>query len=117
MPGGKKHGTKYIQSPLAGPRGGPNPTDEGLREENHRSNPLALLFAWPRSKGWNVLVIFLLKKYISLHSPSPQSLGYLGMSIYPHPKASEVAAWGAAPDRRAKSCDLWLLHLHGGGMV
>lgn len=29
---GKKHGTKYIQSPLAGPWGGPNPTDEGIRE-------------------------------------------------------------------------------------
>lgn len=51
LPGGKKFGTKYIQSPLARPWGGPNPKDERLRDEDNGSDPPALLFVWPGSKG------------------------------------------------------------------
>lgn len=91
---GKKHHTKYIQSPLAEPWGGPNPSDEGIGEGN-QGQSLALLFAWPVSKGQNVLVIFLLKKYISLRDPSSGFLGSVGTSVHlPPPQGFGGGGWG-----------------------
>lgn len=50
-----------FRAPLAEPWCGSNPLDEGVG----KGKPV-LLLVWPVSKGQNVLVIFLLKKYISL---------------------------------------------------
>lgn len=56
---------------------------------------------WPVSKGQNVLVTFLLKKYNSFHEPSPGFLGWVGTSV----RSFVRKAAGAALDRRARGCD------------
>lgn len=99
LPGGKKFGTKYIQRPLAGPWGGPNPKDERLRDEDNGSDPPALLFAWLGSQGVECMShiplrkIYLFTRAFSIvswlfgneHLPAPQGFrgGCLGGGWFP----------------------------------
>ena len=103
LPGGKKHGTKYIQSPLAGPWGGPNPKDEGLRDKDNRSHPPALLFAWLGSKGVECMSHIPLRK-IYLFTLAFSIVSWLfGNERLPAPQGFRGGCLGGGvPDRTAK---------------
>lgn len=117
LPGGKKHGTKYIQSPLAGPWGGPNPKDEGLRDKDNRSDPPALLFAWLGSKGVECMSHIPLRK-IYLFTLAFSIVSWLfGNEHLSVPQGFRGGCLGGLfQTEQRKSCDLWLLHLHGGAV-